>query len=152
MIFKVTLATINEGAMIPVIRYIAISPLKEFGVKDEDVDRVSIIITEGCSNVCKYAYKGADNYRIDLEYYAAKMVITITDHGCGFDLMIIKAVSSGQVGGYGLSLIREYSDKLDITSMKHQGTKIYPEVMLHYQNNRHSEQADILDIDTLETG
>jgi anti-sigma regulatory factor (Ser/Thr protein kinase) len=66
-----------------VLRHIAILPLKAFSVTEEDIDRVSTIISEGCSNVVKYAYAGREIYTISMQYCAERAIVGISDTGRG---------------------------------------------------------------------
>ncbi|MHB9124564.1 MAG: ATP-binding protein [Armatimonadota bacterium] len=145
MILRNTMQSMIESALVPVIRRMAIHPLKELGVIEEDVDRVATIITEACSNVVKYAYDGKGEYRVDIEYRAGSLTVTVTDHGRGFDLAKIEPPKPGRIGGYGLSLIRESANKVDITSVENEGTSVRAEVALRYRNESCREQALRLD-------
>jgi anti-sigma regulatory factor (Ser/Thr protein kinase) len=145
MILKTTLEVRNESALVPIIRRIAVHPLRELGVIEDDVDRAAAVISEACSNVCKYAYEGRDDYRVDLEYHAEMFTIDVTDHGRGFDSGSVNPPKPGQIGGYGLSLIREYADSSEIESGENGGTTVHAEMSLVYRNDEYRERAHRLD-------
>jgi serine/threonine-protein kinase RsbW len=147
MILRTTIQLTNDSALVPIIRRMAIHPLREFGVIEDDIDRVSAIISEACSNVVKHAYTDAVDYMVDLEYRAERLTITVTDHGKGFDYAGVKTPVPGQDGGYGLSLIKEYADLLTVTSISDQGTRLVMEVSLVYRNAEYLGKARHLDRD-----
>ena len=102
MILKTTLQPINDSTLVPIVRRMAIHPLRELGVIEEDIERVAMIIAEACSNVVKHAYTGIADYMIDLEYCAERVTITIADHGRGFDYAGVKKPALGGGGRAGM--------------------------------------------------
>ena len=145
MIFRFTCDAVNESALVPVLRQLAVIPLKEFGVVEEDVDRVATIISEGCSNVVKYAYEGRAEYAISMQYFAERAIIGISDSGRGYNEDGISSPEPGQIGGYGLSLIRKSADALHMKSRPGGGTVIVAEVRLSYKDEESRNQALSLD-------
>lgn len=53
-------------------------------VTDEDIGLVSIIISESCSNVVKYACNGRKIYTISMQYCAERAAVGISDTGRGY--------------------------------------------------------------------
>jgi len=145
MILRTTIRLVNDISLVPIVRHIAVHPLRELGVIEEDIDRVAMIISEACSNVVKHAYTGAADYTVGLKYQAGRLTIVVADHGRGFDYAGVKAPVPGQVGGYGLSLIREYADSFTVTSTIGQGTRLVAEVSLVYRNAEYRDKAHELD-------
>ncbi len=145
MIFETALEVTNDSSLVPIIRRIAIHPLKEMGVIDEDVDRVATIISEGCSNVVKYAYTDRSTYTVHLQYFADRMIIAITDSGKGYDRTSVKEPVPGQIGGYGLSLIVKSADSVDIESYPGCGTAVVTETLIRYQSDDFKRKAYKLD-------
>lgn len=81
MIFRFTREATNESILIPVLRHIAVLPLKALGVAEEDISRVATIISEGCSNVVKYAYEGREIYTISMQYCAVHRLCRLSWDG-----------------------------------------------------------------------
>jgi anti-sigma regulatory factor (Ser/Thr protein kinase) len=144
VIFRFTCEVANESILIPVLRQIATLPLKALSVTEEDIDRVATIISEGCSNVVKYAYAGREIYTISMQYCAERAIVGISDTGIGYSEENITAPTPGQVGGYGLSLIRKSADSLHMKSTPGGGTLIVAEVLLHYKDEASRKQAEAL--------
>lgn len=145
MIFRFTCEATNESILIPVLRHIAALPLKALNVTDEDIDRVATIILEGCSNVVKYAYDGREIYTISMQYCAERAIVGISDTGRGYNQESISTPTLGQIGGYGIALIRKAADLVHMKSTPGEGTLIVAEVLLHYKGEEHRKQAVELD-------
>jgi len=136
MIVNIKLDLPAEAAFIPAVRRQLDVLLQHMGVSDEDIYRAGLVLTEACSNVVQHAYdEPGHRYQVELEYYAERLVITVTDFGKGFDVCRVPEPLPGQIGGYGIYFMRESANKLDFSRPESAGAKITAEICLHYQSD-----------------
>lgn len=109
--------------------------LKEIGIPSEMIKKAVIISYEAEINVVSYAYKGTLSLIISPDVIR----IVVNDVGPGIeniDVAMQEGYSTasetiremGFGAGMGLSNIKKNSDKLEITSVIGQGTKLHSEV------------------------
>ncbi len=110
--------------------------LKEIGISSDKVKKAVIISYEAEINVVSYAYKGTLSLSISPEV----IQIIVDDEGPGIE-DIDRAMKEGystasdqirEMGfgaGMGLSNIKKNSDRLEISSVMGQGTKLKSEVL-----------------------
>ncbi len=96
-----------------------------FPIPDEDM-RVLLfqIVRELLFNVVKHAH--TDRATVELrEDTAGQLIITVTDHGCGFD---VSAAESAHDDGFGLFSVRErlalFGGRIEIASTLGEGTQV----------------------------
>ncbi|HUV05627.1 MAG TPA: ATP-binding protein [Armatimonadota bacterium] len=146
MIVNVKFDLPAEAVLIPVIRCQVDALLQHMGVTEDDVYRAGIVVTEACSNVVRHAYaEPGQRYRVELEYHAERLVVTVTDFGRGFDACDVPEPSLGQIGGYGIYFMRESADKLEFSRPGGTGTRIEAEICLHYRSDEALDFARELD-------
>lgn len=146
MILCAKLQIPNEPVCLRIARHYAIKPLQQLGVTDDDACRVETIIGEACNNIVQHGWsEGRHLYEVNLTYYADKVKIAVIGGATQFDVCRVPEPMPGQIGGYGLSIIRKMSDKAKITCTGGR-TKVLAEVKLHYQSAKSMEYAQ--DIDT----
>lgn len=146
MIVSMRLDLPTEPAVVTVVRRQVDALLHHMSVAEEDVYRTDIVVTEACSNVVRHAYGDSpDRYCIELEYYAERIVLKITDHGSGFDLSAVPTPELGQIGGYGIYFMRRTADNVEVISDPLKGTMVLAEISLRYRDEKSLREALALD-------
>lgn len=94
---------------------------REQGFSTQKVSDIQLAVDEAYTNIIKHAYKNDSSKKviINLEFDDDKMVVTLTDHGIGFDIEkykkpnLKKQIERKKRGGMGVYLIRKLMD--DVT-------------------------------------
>ena len=91
----------------------------------EDIDDLKLAVAEACTNCIQHA-SDSDEVRIACAVYGDKLVVTVEDHGKGFDGGGIapRALGEPQVGGLGVFLIRTLMDDVSYETDPRRGTKL----------------------------
>lgn len=113
---KVNASTQNLSA----IRNFVSRHAEEQGFTTEKVADIQLAVDEAYTNIIKHAYKNDSNQLviINLEFDEEKMVVTLTDHGIGFDAEkykkpnLKKQIEKKKRGGMGVYLIRKLMDEV----------------------------------------
>ncbi len=113
---KVNASTQNLSA----IRNFVSRHAEEQGFSTEKVADIQLAVDEAYTNIIKHAYKNDSNQQviINLEFDDEKMVVTLTDHGIGFDAEKYKKpnlkrqIEKKKRGGMGVYLIRKLMDEV----------------------------------------
>lgn len=114
---------------VPEVRREVSTMLRRLNVGEDDVARAQVIVTEACANAVRHAYERAGHrYHASVDAYPNRVVLTIEDAGKGFDPDAVPAPQVGQIGGYGLMLIRHTADALHVSSRPGQGTRLVAEL------------------------
>ena len=90
------------------------------GFSSQKVADIQLAVDEAYTNIIKHAYKNDSNKEviISLEFDNDKMVVTLTDHGIGFDIEKYKKpdlkrqIEKKKRGGMGVYLIRRLMDEV----------------------------------------
>lgn len=120
---KVTASTQNLSA----IRSFVSSHAEEEGFSAQKVADIQLAVDEAYTNIIKHAYKNDSNQEviINLEFDDEKMVVTLTDHGIGFDVEkykkpnLKKQIERKKRGGMGVYLIRKLMDEVSYHAKNH---------------------------------
>ncbi len=102
------------------------------GFIEEDVSKIELAVDEACSNVVRHAYKGRDNFKIDIEvvYDTKKLSVTVTDKGKGFDPKEFEVpemkdyLQKFHVGGLGIHLMKELMDQVEFEIKPNQKNQV----------------------------
>lgn len=113
---KVNASTQNLSA----IRNFVSRHAEEQGFSTEKVADIQLAVDEAYTNIIKHAYKNDSNQQvtINLEFDDEKMVVTLTDHGIGFDAEKYKRpnlkrqIAKKKRGGMGVYLIQKLMDEV----------------------------------------
>jgi serine/threonine-protein kinase RsbW len=91
----------------------------------EDVDDLKLAVAEACTNCIQHA-SDSDEVRIACAVYGDRLVVTVEDHGKGFDGRGVtpKALGEPKVGGLGVFLIRTLMDDVSYEVDPKNGTKL----------------------------
>ena len=149
MILRLTLDLPEDAAYIRTTRHLSRCLLEDINVTTAIINDVENIVGELCSNVIRHAESKSTHFKVTLEYYEPKVVITVKDTGKGFVMGIVPAVGSSRpdgfggerTGGYGLSMLEGLSDKLDFTETDPQGTTVRVEKKLLYKTQKDADRA-----------
>jgi anti-sigma regulatory factor (Ser/Thr protein kinase) len=155
MILKLSLDLPEDAAYIRTTRLLSRCLLEDIKVTAPIINDVENIVGELCSNVIRHAKSKAMRFLVTLEYYEPKVVITVKDTGSGFVMNDVAPVGSSRsdgegdvrVGGFGLSILDNLSDKLDYTETDPHGTTVRIEKDLHYETQRDADKATVRDSD-----
>ncbi|HSU52689.1 MAG TPA: ATP-binding protein [Candidatus Dormibacteraeota bacterium] len=98
----------------------AVEALRQFGVEhclaEADIFGVTLALEECASNVVNHALKrdSTKNFQVTINQAGSELVVEVTDEGVEFDpqLAAKEASDDGPVGGWGLQLVRRYTDDL----------------------------------------
>ena len=93
---------------------------EEQGFSTQKVADIQLAVDEAYTNIIKHAYKNDSDQQviINLEFDDEKMVVTLTDHGIGFDVEkykkpnLKKQIERKKRGGMGVYLIRKLMDEV----------------------------------------
>jgi serine/threonine-protein kinase RsbW len=131
---KLTVTLPSEVAYVPVIRAVFSTLLDRLNVTEEDVDAVSMIVTELCSNVVRHAHSHPDMiYQVDVEYAEERVLLSVTDRGTGFDRADVPQPQEYQVGGLGLFLVERLADRVEFSPTSDGGTAVRAWLDLHHR-------------------
>lgn len=149
MILKLSLDLPEDAAYIRMTRLLSRCVLEEIKVTHAIVHDVENIVGEMCSNVIRHAESKEMRFLVTLEFYEPKVVITVKDMGKGFVSADVAPVGTSRsdgnggkrVGGFGLSILKGLSDKLDFTETDPHGTTVRVEKHLHYETKGDAIEA-----------
>jgi serine/threonine-protein kinase RsbW len=93
---------------------------KNMGFPQSELGKIKIAVYEACLNVIEHAYHSDPSQvvKVDVEQAADKLIISVIDHGSGFevnsyDFDILDAVMRRSTGGMGLHIIRRSMDEVN---------------------------------------
>jgi anti-sigma regulatory factor (Ser/Thr protein kinase) len=109
-------------------------------VSGQDSDEMETVIGELATNAIRHAHGGS--YRVNLEFFGSRVVITVIDKGTGFDrndsdspgsprLDSLAEDDSFRFGGFGLPLVYSIADRVAIEPNHPHGTIVRAECRLH---------------------
>jgi anti-sigma regulatory factor (Ser/Thr protein kinase) len=141
MILQLSLSLPDDESYIRTTRLLSRTLMEDIQVIKADIDDVETIVGELCSNVVRHAHLKSAHYKVVLEFYEPRVVITVTDEGRGFDVEDVSEIGaprldldgSERLGGFGLLLLEGLSDRIDFTETYPHGTTVRVEKKLHYQ-------------------
>jgi len=113
---KVNASTQNLSS----IRNFVSKHAEEQGFSSEKVADIQLAVDEAYTNIIKHAYKNDSDQEVTifLEFDDKKMVVTLTDHGIGFDIEkykkpnLKKQIEKKKRGGMGVFLIQKLMDEV----------------------------------------
>ncbi len=142
MVVAVRLDLPAERASIPIAREQSEHLLAQLGVGPETIWRARIIVTEACANVVAHAYtEPGQRYLLELLVQPDRLTISVTDHGLSFDSERIPVPVPGQVGGYGVHLIRQMADAVRFDRPGDRGNRVIAELSLKPARERAARRA-----------
>lgn len=154
MILKLALDLPDDEKHVPVVRRLARALLRDLNVESEDVDNVELIIGELCGNVARHARSDAGLYRLGAVFYHDRVVLSVRDRGPGFSFADVPRAGTPRpdtlaggtrIGGYGLLLVKQLSDHVELERTDSKGTTVRAQVRLRYRSPSAARKAAILD-------
>ena len=132
MNLKITLDVPEEEAHLRVIRKIGRMLLEHHECAAEEADDLELILGELCSNVIRHARSEEGRYCLDLECHEDHVVLVVVDRGVGFDSDKVLPMGTARpdkdhaerYGGFGLHLVRDLADHVDIRPSQPKGTVV----------------------------
>lgn len=90
---------------------------------DRDLDEISVVVQEACTNAVRHAHAhdAAKRFRVEVALGDAEVEIRVIDRGAPFDLSAARPLDPEQLreGGYGIHIMRTWMDDV---SVRHDGT------------------------------
>lgn len=153
MILHLSLNLPEDDSFVGIARFLGRCLLDHMGVCEEDVADIEYVIGELAENVVRHARSADHRFLIDLQYYADKVVLTVTDHGHGFSFRDVPAPGTlraeeggGQrVGGFGLQMVQSLADRVEFVRNDAHGASIRAEKCLHYKSP--TDEVDAIQMD-----
>jgi len=153
MILHLSLNLPEDEAYVGIARFLGRSLLEHMRVREEDIADLEFVIGELAENVVRHAHSAEHRFLIDFEYYADRVVVTVSDHGHGFafkDVPAVGALRPGdngapRIGGFGLQMVRSVADRLRFVRHDEHGTTIRAEKWLHYKSP--ADEVDAIGLD-----
>ncbi len=132
---KVELVLPNIPEYISLARYSASVMANSANLNIDEIEDIRVALSEACANAIQYGCETCDYYEVVMELQEGELLITVTDHGQGYDYKQVKEPVIGeQVGGFGLYLIRSLMDNLEIDSNIGEGTTVKIHKLLRESN------------------
>jgi anti-sigma regulatory factor (Ser/Thr protein kinase) len=120
------------------LRRTALCFLEGMGISRDDANDVELLLGELATNAVRHARGGS--YRVDLEFYQDRAVITVSDNGIGFakeellppgvrpyDQLHPEGDGDQRIGGFGLPLVHSIADSVEIQPNVPHGTVVRAE-------------------------
>ncbi len=116
----------RDSSTLSVVRHIAASALEELGVVTEEIDDVTLAVTEAAANVVKHS--GADDlYEVHVVIEDTTCEIRVVDKGRGFDSNTRRVAMAGpsEEHGRGMALMAALVDSVRFESRPEAGTVVH---------------------------
>ena len=154
MILKLSMDLPEDRDYLRLTRLLGRTLLEYLQADPQDITDTELLLGELCSNVIRHAHTCDGRFRVSMEYYAERVVITVEDTGPGFSFKSVPAVGSvrpdtqgggERIGGFGLQLVEALADRVEFHRTDPHGTTVCAEKALHYQNDAAARHAVRLD-------
>jgi len=116
---RLTLPASAENVVL--VRHVLGALAEALRMPPEAVSDIKLAVTEACTNVVRHAYAGVGGGSLDViaEPEPDCLTVVVSDHGCG-----LEPITAGDGGGLGLPLIAALSDRFEIESGPHRGSRL----------------------------
>jgi signal transduction histidine kinase len=98
------------------------SILDNHGITGQALSDCKLCVGEALQNICRYAQ--VPTARITVTPTQGAVVVLIADEGDGFDADGLPEPELGQIGGYGVSIIRRLYGRAAVSSSPGRGTEV----------------------------
>lgn len=111
-LLEISLDLPDAAVSVPVCRRAIRTILQELAVDPVRAQDIETALGEAAGNVVRHAYETPGNrYQVTVIVYRDCVTLQVRDYGCGFDRGGISAPDADQIGGWGLWLIEQMSDR-----------------------------------------
>lgn len=138
----VSLQLPRDHLSVPLIRHMVSHALQEVGVVADDVEDVTLAVTEAAANVIKHSGRG-DAYSVEVTIGPELAELRVIDVGRGFDSEGIKQANAEDEGGRGIALLYALVDQARLTSVPERGTVVHLIKRLHFHEEAPARQLMI---------
>ena len=108
---------------------------RELGADSAIVEDLKLAVTEACSNVVKYAYRGSPgDLEVTLDPVEAGFSVVVRDDGSWLE----QAVAEGDAGGLGIPLMQAVTRRFEISSAEN-GTTVRLDFPLVRDSAEHAD-------------
>lgn len=154
MILRLSLELPEDEHYVRITRILGRTLLEYLKVDSSDVSDMELVAGELCTNVLRHARSCEGRYSVELEYHADHVDLTVSDRGPGFSFVDLPEAGTiradtlkggERIGGYGMTLIRALSDRLEFHRIDSVGTSVQARINLHYQTPEAAGHAESLD-------
>jgi serine/threonine-protein kinase RsbW len=116
----------RDSSTLSVVRHIAASALEELGVVPEEIDDVTLAVTEAAANVVKHS-AADDLYEVHVVIEDTRCEIRVVDKGRGFDSDTRRVAMAGpsEEQGRGMALMAALVDSVRFESRPEAGTVVH---------------------------
>ncbi len=154
MILKLSMDLPEDQDYLRLTRLLGRTLLEYLEAEPQDMIDTELLLGELSSNVIRHASTCDGRFRVELEYYADRVVITVVDTGPGFSFKnvpqagTVRPETQGdgeRIGGFGLQLVEALADRVEFHRTDPHGTTVRAEKTLHYQSAAAARLAVRLD-------
>lgn len=153
MILHLSLSLPEDDSFVGIARILGRGLLDHMRVCEEDIADLEYVLGELAENVVRHAHSADHRFLVDVEYYADRVVMTVTDHGHGFSFKDVPAPGAARfdsaggerIGGFGLQMVELLADRVEFVRNDVHGTSIRAEKWLHYKTP--ADQVDAIGLD-----
>lgn len=121
-----------EPSSVPLARHQVVCLMECLGVDPRHVCRARVVVTEACTNAVLHAYdEPGHRYCLRVDVRRDRAVVEVMDWGRRFDARTVPEPAPGQLGGYGVYLIRQVSDATEFSAAtEERGSRVVAELRL----------------------
>jgi len=149
MILRLALELPEDLSYVAITRTLVRSLLEFLQAEQADIADIEILVGELCANVLRHAQTSDGKYQVVLECFCDHVSITVEDRGQGFSFKDVPVAGTeragfggeARVGGYGMQLIRNLSDRLEFHRTDPHGTTVCAEKKIRYRTDAAAAQA-----------
>ena len=117
----------HRAEYVSLIRLTVASVANSMGFDIEDIEDIKVALSEACSNAIMHGGCNVnDNFLVQFLLEKAKLTISVSDFGKGYDEARIKEPKIDELneGGLGIFIIKSLMDDVHIDTGSNQGTSI----------------------------
>jgi len=109
------------------VRRVSREMLDSFGVSLQDIDDIESLVGELTTNAARHARSSF--YRVEVELSETQAVVTVSDHGIGFQRSLLPG-PEGRYRGWGLPLVERLADRVEFLPSLPHGVIVRAEKLL----------------------
>jgi serine/threonine-protein kinase RsbW len=131
---KFSLDLPRETISIPLVRRVVGDTLRGLGVSEDCVTDLLVATSEACTNAVQHA-EATSRYEVNVSVADGRCVLTIADHGRGFDGESGDSVHPDAESGRGIKIMRALVDDVSFHSRPDTGTIVSLQKRLSWQDD-----------------